>query len=133
MFYLREAMYHETDQMGVIHHSNFIKWMEEARIFLFEKMGISYKSLEEENIYCPVTEVNVKYLKSVYFKNKVKITLEIEEYSGVQFLINYLMYNESDELVARARSYHCFLKNKKVISLKKENHPYHELLEKLSK
>ena len=45
--YERRAYYHETDQMGIIHHSNYLKWMEEARIALMDKLGFSYKKMEE--------------------------------------------------------------------------------------
>ena len=44
--YLRKAQYHETDQMGIIHHSNYVKWMEEARIGYMDQMGFSYKKVE---------------------------------------------------------------------------------------
>ena len=37
--YYRKAQYHETDQMGIIHHSNYVKWMEEARIGYMSRMG----------------------------------------------------------------------------------------------
>ena len=37
--YERKAYYHETDQMGIIHHSNYLKWMEEARIALMDELG----------------------------------------------------------------------------------------------
>ena len=40
--YCRKAQYHETDQMGIIHHSNYVKWMEEARIGYMNQMGFSY-------------------------------------------------------------------------------------------
>ncbi len=48
--YEHHAKYYETDQMGIIHHSNYIKWMEEARMDLLEQMGLSYKEMEEMEI-----------------------------------------------------------------------------------
>ena len=44
--YRRRAYYHETDQMGLIHHSNYLKWMEEGRIAFLDEMGLSYKEME---------------------------------------------------------------------------------------
>ena len=44
--YKRKAQYHETDQMGIIHHSNYIKWMEEARIAFMGEMGFGYGEVE---------------------------------------------------------------------------------------
>ena len=43
--YTRKAQYHETDQMGIIHHANYIKWMEEARLAYLEKLGLSKKEI----------------------------------------------------------------------------------------
>lgn len=55
--YLRKVRYHETDKMGITHHSNYIKWMEEARIDWLEQIGHSYAKLEEQGIISPVIGV----------------------------------------------------------------------------
>ena len=57
--YYRKAQYHETDQMGIIHHSNYVKWMEEARIGYMSRMGFSYKKVEELGVISPVVEISV--------------------------------------------------------------------------
>ena len=44
--YRRKAQYHETDQMGIIHHSNYVKWMEEARIDFMKELGFGYGEVE---------------------------------------------------------------------------------------
>ncbi|ANU45897.1 acyl-CoA thioester hydrolase [Enterocloster clostridioformis] len=43
--YEHHAQYYETDQMGCVHHSNYIRWMEEARVNLMEQMGCGYKAI----------------------------------------------------------------------------------------
>ena len=50
--YYRKAQYHETDQMGIIHHSNYVKWMEEARIGYMSRMGFSYKKVVGSDLPC---------------------------------------------------------------------------------
>ena len=45
--YRRKAQYHETDRMGIIHHANYVKWMEEARMNLLDQLGMGYKQMEE--------------------------------------------------------------------------------------
>ena len=45
--YEHHAKYYETDQMGIIHHSNYVKWMEEARMDLMDQMGAALYGLEE--------------------------------------------------------------------------------------
>lgn len=59
--YRRRAQYHETDQMGIIHHSNYIKWMEEARIAFMGEMGFGYGEVEKRGIVSPVAGVSVSY------------------------------------------------------------------------
>ena len=54
--YEHYTQYYETDQMGCVHHSNYIRWMEEARVFLMEQMGCSYRAMEEAGILSPVLE-----------------------------------------------------------------------------
>ena len=58
--YEHYTQYYETDQMGCVHHSNYIRWMEEARVFLMEQMGCSYRAMEEAGILSPVLEVSCK-------------------------------------------------------------------------
>ena len=51
MNYQHKIQYYETDKMGITHHSNYIRWMEEARIDLMNQVGLSYKKMEEmENV-----------------------------------------------------------------------------------
>ena len=48
--YKHLVQYYETDQMGIVHHSNYIRWFEEARSFLLEENGFGYKKMEESGI-----------------------------------------------------------------------------------
>ena len=60
--YRHIVQYYETDKMGITHHSNYIRWMEEARIDFLSKIGWSYAKLEEEGIIFPVVTVECKYM-----------------------------------------------------------------------
>ena len=59
--YVHKVQYYETDKMGIVHHSNYIRWMEEARIDFLERMGWPYDRLENEGIISPVIGVDCKY------------------------------------------------------------------------
>ena len=48
--YIHKVQYYETDKMGITHHSNYIRWMEEARINYLEQNGWPYDKLEKERI-----------------------------------------------------------------------------------
>ena len=117
--YQRTAQYHETDQMGIIHHANYVKWMEEARIAFLDSIGIRYRDLEEQGLSSPVAEVHVSYKNPIRFSDTVFIGIRILSYSGVRLQISYEMRDESGALCAAADSMHCFLENGRIVSLKK--------------
>ena len=56
--YEHHAKYYETDQMGIIHHSNYIKWMEEARIGFLDSIGLPFQSVEAMGIVSPVVSLS---------------------------------------------------------------------------
>ena len=87
--YYRKAQYHETDQMGIIHHSNYVKWMEEARIGYMSRMGFSYKKVEELGVISPVVEISVAYRKQVFFDDEIRIRVGIKQYNGISLEFNY--------------------------------------------
>lgn len=121
VIYEHIAKYHETDQMGVIHHSNYIKWMEEARVNHMKHMGFSYKKMEELGVFSPVVEVNCQYKDMVRFDDKVTIVAKIKEYNGIKIVIEYEMMNQSTgKVCALAKSKHCFINREgKILSLSK--------------
>ena len=91
--YYRKAQYHETDQMGIIHHSNYVKWMEEARIGYMSRMGFSYKKVEELGVISPVVEISVAYRKQVFFDDEIRIRVGIMEFLW-NLIMNFLMRAE---------------------------------------
>ncbi len=119
--YEHKAQYYETDQMGIIHHSNYIRWMEEARMDLMDQMGFSYKAMEEMEIISPVLSVKCEYKSMVHFRDTVVIEARMVDYNSVKMKIVYRMTDkETGELRAVAQSEHCFLSNSgKPISLKR--------------
>ena len=119
--YYRKAQYHETDQMGIIHHSNYVKWMEEARIGYMDQMGFTYKKVEEMGVISPVVEISVTYKKQVFFDDDIQIRVSIRKYNGISLEFNYEFFNTTrNEICTVAYSRHCFLKDGKLISVKKE-------------
>ena len=119
--YEHQAKYYETDQMGIIHHSNYVKWMEEARMDLMDQMGLSYKQMEEMEIISPVLSIAVEYHSMVHFDDTVVIQTKLVKYNGIKMEVEYVMTDkETGELRTTARSSHCFLnRSGKPISLKR--------------
>ena len=90
--YQHLAKYYETDQMGIIHHSNYIRWFEEARIDYMNQIGLTYKKMEDEGIISPVLEVNCQYLNMMYFDDLATIKVSVTDYTGVRFAFKYEIY-----------------------------------------
>jgi acyl-CoA thioester hydrolase len=101
--------YAETDQMGRAHHSNYIVWMEMARIDLLRKYGLDYDRLEAEGYLLPVAGVNVEYHKPAFFDEGLEIHSSITEKPKAKIPIEYKIYNKKRELVASASSLHVFM------------------------
>ena len=118
-FYQRTAQYHETDQMGFIHHANYIKWMEESRIAFLQSIGAEYRHLEEQGLTSPVIDVHVSYKNPVRFSDTILIGIRIRSYSGVRLELAYEISSSDGTLHASADSTHCFLENGRVVSLRK--------------
>ena len=70
-----KVRYYETDQMGFVHHSNYLKYFEMARIDWFDSLGIRYDHLEKKNIWLPVVECSVKYINPLFFGDEFEIQI----------------------------------------------------------
>ena len=132
--YLHHVQYYETDRMGITHHSNYIRWMEEARVAFLEELGWGYEKLEDMGIVSPVTQAACEFKKPTTFSDVVEITVEVREYRGVRLLLSYRMVNErTKELVAEGTSGHCFLNREgQVMILKKEHPEFDKILKELA-
>ena len=82
--YEHHAKYYETDQMGIIHHSNYVKWMEEARLDLMDQIGLNYKQMEQMEIISPVLSIEVNYHSMVRFDDTVVIQTKLIKYNGIK-------------------------------------------------
>ncbi|MBQ7943639.1 MAG: acyl-CoA thioesterase [Lachnospiraceae bacterium] len=126
-YYQHKVQYYETDTMKIVHHSNYIRWMEEARVAFLESIGWGYDRLEKDGVVSPVTAVECKYKVSTRFPEVIRIAVTVEEFKGVKLKLRYEMLNADDVVVFEGRSEHCFLDEKgNIVSLKRT---YPELYE----
>lgn len=119
--YIHKVNYYETDKMGVTHHSNYIRWMEEARVDFLEQIGYGYDKLEEDGIISPVIGVEADYKESTTFGDIVEISISVKEFKGVKVVLNYEMKNaKTQNIVLIGKTKHCFVNDEsKPIILKK--------------
>ena len=128
--YIHKTQYYESDQMGVIHHSNYIRWFEEARTAFMDDRGYTYARLEHEGIVSPVLTVECEYRKMMHYGDTARIELEIEKFNGVKMIVSYKVYLDSTgELCTVGKTSHCFLnQDRKPVSMKKVNREFYEKL-----
>ena len=126
--YIRRAYYYETDQMGVVHHTNYIRWFEEARIDLLRQYGIDYRDMEQRGIIIPVVDMQCKYLRSARFDDVMEIHLSMNKYTGVRMFFYYeVRFQKNGQLAATGQSTHCFVdKNGQPVALKRINPDLHQ-------
>ncbi|HJA20409.1 acyl-CoA thioesterase [Mediterraneibacter catenae] len=131
--YMLKARYYETDQMGIIHHANYIRWMEEARIDMLSQMGYPYRRFEEMGYISPVLHAECEYKKSVKFDDEVKIVVSLQEFGKVKFTLRYDIYNMSEDgvLSAVGTTRHCFLnKDGRPVMMNKEMKEFSDVMQK---
>ena len=89
--YKHTVQYYETDRMGVTHHSNYVRWMEEARTDFFIKIGFPYEKFEEEGLISPVVGIDCKFKKGTTFMDEVETEVSVKEYNGIILKLEYVM------------------------------------------
>ncbi len=107
--YRHTVQYYETDRMGITHHSNYIRWMEEARVDFLRQIGWPYEKMEAMGIASPVTALNCKYKASTTFADEVEIRVSVSEFRGVVLKLAYQMTKPDGKTVFEGHSEHCFL------------------------
>ena len=127
--YTHRIKYYETDNMGLTHHSNYIRFMEEARVELLRSWGLDWAALEKEGILSAVTAISGSYKNSSVFDDLLRIRVFLEEYTGIRMTFRYEMTKEDGRIVFEGTSEHCFLNSEgRPLRLKKERPDLNELL-----
>ena len=130
--YTRPVFYYETDKMGVVHHSNYLRWLEEARISFFDDNDLAYVETESYGILSPITEVNVKFKYPARFGDSFTVKMQMTKYTGVRFSMEYAVVNQNGDLLMEGKSSHAFINQDfKPVSLAHAIPKRHELMKKL--
>ena len=97
--YVHKVQYYETDKMGITHHSNYIRWMEEARVDFLDQTGFSFSRLESEGLSSPILSVDCSFRQPTKFGEYVTIYVAIAEFRRVKMDLEYTMKNAEGETV----------------------------------
>ena len=86
--YQRPVQYYETDRMQIVHHSNYIRWMEEIRVAFMAQKGVPYDQMEHNGILMPVLGVTCSYHIPFQFGETFQATCRVQRCSACVILRN---------------------------------------------
>lgn len=118
-----KVRYAETDQMGVVHHSNYFHWFEVGRTEFLDSLGMTYSQVEQEGIFMPLIESHCKYIIGAKYEDKLIIRTKITEIKHARVWFSYEVIRIKDNnLLAEGSTVHAFTgTNFKPLNLKKQN------------
>lgn len=130
MAYIRDVKYYETDKMGIVHHSNYVRWFEEARMDFLAKIGYPYDKMEEMGILSPVLAVSSKYKSVIKFGEHVEIDTRVISFNGIKLVLGYEIKRlGTDEITTVGESEHCFADEQfKPVNMKKWNKEFYDTI-----
>jgi len=85
---LEKVRYYETDMMGIVHHSNHIRWFECGRVEYMRKAGIDLLELLEEGISYPIKNVSCEYIRPIYLTMLLLLKQVSSNYPGRRWYIH---------------------------------------------
>lgn len=108
--YIHKVQYYETDAMGIAHHSNYIRWAEEARCHFLYAIGFDWKDVAQRTgIMIPVLAQSVEHKKAFAFGDIVRIQTKLIRFNGVKMDFEYAFYSAEGVLYAHASTKHGFV------------------------
>ena len=128
--YRHKVKYYECDPMGVVHHSNYVRFMEEARVEMMDRLGFGYERMEAEGVISPVLSLTCKFLRPAHFQEVVEISVRLSSSTAMKVSFSYEMRVEGN-VVMTAESTHCFLENGRPVSLEKRFPEFFAVLSEL--
>ena len=100
--------YAETDQMGIVYHSNYLIWFEVGRTELFRELNLPYTKFEEQGIGLAVVEASCRYRKPTRYDDELIIVTEIEQMTSRRVTFSYRVFLE-ETLMAEGKTVHVFM------------------------
>ncbi|MFI3317165.1 MAG: thioesterase family protein [Rikenellaceae bacterium] len=96
--YKMRTWYCDTDQMGIIHHSNYIRYFEAARCDFMRSLGLSYAEVEARGIMMPILDVASHYISPLYFDEDITIKISLFEEPKVRITFHYEIINSKGKV-----------------------------------
>lgn len=106
--YSRQAQYYETDKMAIVHHSNYIRYFEEARSNFMKEIGCDIREIENKGIVIPNVDAYARYIKPIRFFDEFTVETKLMRFNGVSFEFEYKITLKNGTLAATGHTAHCF-------------------------
>lgn len=103
--------YYDTDKMGVVYHSNYLKWMEIGRTEYFRDMPISYDDIEKMGYILAIRKVDIEYINSAKYDDIIEIIVEVKKINNIKIEFYYEMYDEQNILKSKGTTVNVFIDN----------------------
>jgi acyl-CoA thioester hydrolase len=101
--------YAETDQMGIVHHSNYPVWFEAGRTDFLKQAGASYSDVEAQGVLLPLYELTCRYKSPAKYEDEVAVVTRIKELTRVRLILSYEVILQRDgTLLASGETLHAF-------------------------
>ena len=104
--------YYETDKMGIVHHSNFLRYLEIARLEWLNKLGLDYIEIEKNGIILPVVDVSISYKQPARYGDTLRVQVSLKDRPKVTINFDYKVINQFNKLICIAQTKICFLNEK---------------------
>jgi len=113
------VIYADTDAMGIVYHTNYIKWFEIGRGELFRQMEMTYASIEEQGYGMPLTEVYAHYLSPAQYDQLLLVETEIGYVKRASIRFNYTIWDElREKVLVEGHSVHAFVdRNRRIVRI----------------
>jgi len=95
--------YAETDQMGVVYHSNYLNYLELGRVEWLRSLGYSYAELEKKGVLLPVVHAELNYRFPARYDELIRVETEVISIGKSSIEFNSQLYNENDVLVLEGK------------------------------
>ena len=122
--YNRRVKYYETDRMGVVHHSNYLRLLEDARMDWLGDNLITYSELEKSGVIIPCVSASGEFLNYLRYDDPFKVVMRLTGFKGVKMSFAYEIINtDTNELCYTGVSSHFFAQDgsyKPYLSFRKE-------------
>ncbi|MDO4392953.1 MAG: thioesterase family protein [Bacillota bacterium] len=128
--YRRRVRYYETDRMGVVHHSNYLRLLEDARMDWIRDHVMNYCDMEKLDVIIPAVSANEQFIDFLRYDDEFSVRMDLVEFTGVRMVFEYEIINVAEDKVCfRGSSMHFFARNGdyKPISIKRK---FPEMFEK---